>query len=488
MKTDTRNKCMPFKSILRTGAILTALALSSSARVSHAGGYEAIQTLAQGGAFPVNGLAGDAFGQVVAFNKDFLFVSSPGSQPDNKPIAGAVFAYRWDGAQYQPTQVITTAGTGDHLGMLQILADQDWLVLSAIGTPVGPQVNDTVANQDFRGAVLVYRLDRDSGQWQRTQTLDSSTPGLQGLSTITGGGIPVFLTAQGADFGLRMALDAERGWLFVAALYQNRVDAQNQPVINAGTVYAFRLDRPSGRWQFAQAFTNPDGPAPNDGFGAAVAVKGRYAMISNGPVFQGPHAGNSAVYVYRLDDGTWSYKQRLTGSQSGVTPLFFPSFSPDPIGVGDSFGNAIALDQDDAVITAPLESRNVPGAVFTGAAYFFRREQVPGDERWVVTQRVESDDPSSFAFGVFNVALDGRTAVIGDIGWSGASARVPARRHVAEGGHVVRSAGHSVSRFRSGRCPWAGRAARRRVVAVSRFLRPDDLQAAASGVPARRPR
>src|SRR2546426_9780520 len=112
MKTDTRNKCMPFKSILRTGAILTALALSSSARVSHAGGYEAIQTLAQGGAFPVNGLAGDAFGQVVAFNKDFLFVSSPGSQPDNKPIAGAVFAYRWDGAQYQPTQVITTAGTG----------------------------------------------------------------------------------------------------------------------------------------------------------------------------------------------------------------------------------------------------------------------------------------------------------------------------------------------------------------------------------------
>ena len=245
-----------FGIVFRTVAIATALTLSFHAPPSYAAGHQPIQTLAQGGAFPVNGLAGDAYGQVVAFNKDFLFVSSPGSQPQGKSIAGAVFVYRWDGAQYQPTQVLTTGGTGDHLGMLQIVSEGDWLALGVNGTPVGPQANDAVADQDFKGAVLIYRLN-GAGQWQLSQTLDSNTLGLAGLSTIEGSGLPVMLTEQGANFGLRMALDADRGWLLVSALYQAGVDAQNALVKNAGAAFAFRLDRSSGTWQLAQQFTNP---------------------------------------------------------------------------------------------------------------------------------------------------------------------------------------------------------------------------------------
>jgi hypothetical protein len=429
-KANAQIRRTTFKSILRTGAFGAALALSFNVQTSHAAGYQAIQTLAQGGAFPVNGLAGDAFGQAVTFNKEFLFVSSPGSQPAHKSIAGAVFVYRWDGAQYQPTQTITTGGTGDHLGMLQILADGDWLALGVIGTPVGPQINDAIADQDFRGAVLIYRLNA-SGQWQLTQTLDSNTPGLEGLSTLEGGGLPVLATEQGADLGLRMALDAEHGWMFVSALYQAVVDDQNASVMNAGKVFAFRLDNASGTWQFAQALTNPDGSATNDGFGAAVAVKGSYVMIGNGPIFQGPHPNaNSAVHVYKLGHGTWQPVQRLTGSQSDLTPFFFPQIHPDPINIGDSFGNAIALDNDQAVITAPLESREVPGAVYTGAAYFFRLKRNGGDERWVLTQRVESEDPGSFAFGAFSVSLHGQTAIVGDMGWSGPAGTYQGAAHV----------------------------------------------------------
>src|SRR5262249_24610442 len=136
MRTDiqnNQNNHATFKSMLRAVALMASVALSFGGRAPDFASYSAVQTLAQGGGFPVNGLAGDAFGQVVTFNKKFLFVSSPGSQPDNKRIAGAVFVYRWNGAQYQQTQIITTGGTGDHLGMLQILSDQDWLILGAIG-------------------------------------------------------------------------------------------------------------------------------------------------------------------------------------------------------------------------------------------------------------------------------------------------------------------------------------------------------------------
>lgn len=429
MKPYIDNKTTRWPSTFLAAGLVAAFLFASGARADQAGNYNPVQTLVQGGAFPVNGLAGDAFGQVVAFNKEDLFVASPGSQPNHKPIAGAVFVYHWDGAQYQQTQVISTGGTGDHLGMLQILAEQDWLMLGAIGTPIGPQPNDGIADQDFRGAVLIYRLNQQNGQWEQTQTLDHNTPGLDGLDTIENGGLPVLLTEQGGDFGLRMALDAEHGWLFAAALYQRHLDPQNQPVINAGTVYAFRLDRPSGQWQFAQAFTSPDGPFANDGFGAAVAVKKRSAMISNGPVAQGPHPGNSSVYVYHLDGDNWSCVQRLSGSQTTLTPLFFPQFDPAPLSIGDSFGNAIALDGDQAVITAPLETPNL-STPFTGAAYFFRREVVHGEDQWVLTQRVQSDDANSLAFGVFSAALDGHTAVIGDIGWSGPAGTFQGAAHV----------------------------------------------------------
>jgi hypothetical protein len=391
--------------------------------------YQSVQTLAQEGVFPVNGLAGDAFGQVVAFNKDFLFVSSPGSQPDGKAIAGAVFVYRKGTSGYEQTQVITTGGTGDHLGMLQILAGGDWLILGAIGTPIGPQVNDAISDQDFKGSVRIYRNNQANGQWELTQVLDSSSPGLSDLDAIENGGIPVLETEQGADFGLRMALDAEHGWLFVAALYQKGVGSANQPVINAGKVFAFQFDPSAAVWRLAQSFTSPDGAVENDGFGAAVAVKGRFAMISNGPVFQGPHPGNSSVYVYKLDQANWSYQQRLTGTQQTLTPLFFPQFSSATLRLGDSFGNAIALDENDAVITAPLETVE-GGPVFTGAAYFFTRKNVGGAERWVLVQRVESDDPNSLAFGAFSVALEQNIAVISDLGRTGPAGPFQGAAHV----------------------------------------------------------
>jgi hypothetical protein len=417
--TSNQAKMKPIRSkwAHRCSLFTVSAACGLASLQSHASeAYPAVQTLTQGGSYPVNGLAGDAFGQVVAFNRDFLFVASPGSQPGNKSIAGAVFVYRRSGGSYQQTQVITTAGTGDHLGMLQILSQDDWLMLGVNGTPVGPQPNDAITDQNFQGAVLIYRYNQQNGQWELAQKLDASLPALSELSYIANGGIPVLETQQGGNFGLRMALDAERGWLLVAALYQNRLDTQNQVVMNAGHVYAFQLKN-TGVWQWTQTLTNPDGAFLNDAFGAAVAVKGRVAMIGNGSVFQGPHVGNSAVYVYALNGSTWSFSQRLVGTQDAVTPLLFPQFSGAQLGIGDAFGNSIALGENDAVITAPLETPASPA--FTGAAYFFRRRSDRGTDRWVLSQRVESDDSNSLAFGAFNVGFRDDLAVISDLGRTG---------------------------------------------------------------------
>src|SRR3954463_14761697 len=138
-------KILPCTSIFVFGIFLAGFGSATRPRASDASPYQPTQTLNSGNIFPVNGLAGDAYGQVVAFNNQFLFVSSPGSQPNNKSISGAVFVYRRNENTYQQTQVITTGGTGDHLAMLQILSQDDWLILGTIGTPVGPQMNDAIA-------------------------------------------------------------------------------------------------------------------------------------------------------------------------------------------------------------------------------------------------------------------------------------------------------------------------------------------------------
>src|SRR5215468_9339821 len=119
-------------------ALAVFMASSNALRAQPGPNYEPIQVLTAGGAFPVHPVFGDAFGQVVTFNQDYLFVSSFGSQPDNKRVGGAIFVYKFDGTQYQQTQVLTTGGTGDHLGVLQILSAQNWLIVSTIGTPTGP--------------------------------------------------------------------------------------------------------------------------------------------------------------------------------------------------------------------------------------------------------------------------------------------------------------------------------------------------------------
>ena len=141
----------------------------------------------------------------------------------------------------------------------------------------------------------------------------------------------------------------------------------------------------------------------NAQFGYAVALDGTTALVSDADDFTA-FGETGSVYVFLRDDqgtpdpfdDTWSQQAQLLASDATDC---------------DSFGRAVALDGDTAVIGTLRACQG-----FSGAAYVFRRDDGgtpdPGDDTWseqahLVASAAQPADGYGDA-----VALDGETALI----------------------------------------------------------------------------
>lgn len=346
----------------------------------------------------------DGFGQTVKLYDKWLFVAAPNASPDGKANEGAIYVYRKKDSAWTNTQIISTNGTSDQIGTLQIEMYDKWLLVASIGTPMGPIPEDVPAEQDFTGSILIYRYDDAAKLWKFAQSIDRSTPGLSELTSATA-------SQQGACFGLRFSMDPKMKTLMVGAQYQQGQSPSGEPLSNAGAVYAFKLNL-RDQWVFSQKITNPDGIAANDTFGANVAIKDRFALVSNFGVLNIPKQNsNGTVYVFHFDNGQWRHMQTLTGDQQGTSIVNSPNLGT--INMGDGFGSSLAIDHRWAVIGAPLESKEQNGPL-CGAAYFYRLGKVDGVKQLTRTQKIFSDDPAAQGTAFLNIALHNDTALIPD--------------------------------------------------------------------------
>lgn len=161
---------------------------------------------------------------------------------------------------------------------------------------------------------------------------------------------------------------------------------------DAGSAYVFQQ---TGAWT-QQARLLAAGTEGFDRFGQAVAVGGdSLAVGALGDDDAGPDTG--AVFVFHQDrsqaDG-WASTIKLTATDA------------DP---GDSFGNAVALDDDILLVGAFADDEQGNSA---GAAYLFQRH--PGEQPgWQQTAKLlAGDGATTHQFGI-SVALAGNIAVVG---------------------------------------------------------------------------
>jgi len=129
----------------------------------------------------------------------------------------------------------------------------------------------------------------------------------------------------------------------------------------------------------------PPGLATGDNFGTAVALDGDTALVGA----PGHSSSQGAAYVFTLSGTTWSWQATLTAT-GGLA--------------GDSFGWSVALSGDTALVGAPERGSD------QGAAYLFTRSGTTWSQQGVAL--TASDGAANDSFGSA-VALSGDMALIG---------------------------------------------------------------------------
>lgn len=215
-------------------------------------------------------------------------------------------------------------------------------------------------------------------------TLVASAPGVQLRKVF------VFDVDQSGNLSEHSVLDAPNG----AGLFGHAVAVQGNFVFVSapGTdkhrgivlVYAKIADR----WVQVDTITSPN-MTSGDNFGVSLASHDKWLIVGTYGIpnilDKQTYSRSGQAYVYRLENGKWTYKQTL------IPPAFHTE---------QYFGFAVAVHQNTAVVGAPLDKLSTlasdPLAPGTGASYVYVADTVTGE--WKMTQELRSTN-SADAFG-----------------------------------------------------------------------------------------
>ncbi len=297
----------------------------------------------------------DQFGFSVAMVDDTLVVGSPGSFYGAVDYAGASFVYVNDGATWNlEAELTASVGTPDNQFGISVGLSGDTAI---VGAP-----RDMYQGILGRGAAYVFV--RSGAVWTQQARL-LATDG-----------------AEEDNFGLAVALSGDRAVVGARLEESGLLD-------NSGAAYVF--ERSGTSWSQVKKLTASDA-ASGDMFGWDVAIEGSTVVV--GSRFDDSAGGLNAgsAYVYVLSGFSWIERK--------LEPL-------DPQ-VGGLFGNAVAVS-GDRVIVGDSGASPAPGGTGSGASYVFVRSGL----NWSQEDKLAASDAApSDSFGDA-VAIDGDTAVVG---------------------------------------------------------------------------
>ncbi|MDJ0838303.1 MAG: immunoglobulin domain-containing protein [Acidobacteriota bacterium] len=169
---------------------------------------------------------------------------------------------------------------------------------------------------------------------------------------------------SGVSLGNAVAMDGS--WVVVG----NMLDDETQTDSGAVLIY----HQVNGNWLQNARLKTPS-PVQNGHFGFRVDVKGDRVMVGA--------PGENRAYIYRYTDGNWTMEADLY------------------VGTGYGFGNDVALEENWAVVGAPLYSSR-------GAIYLYRYYS----NRWNYYTRYNPSTAYAQKFG-WSVDADGTTLLVG---------------------------------------------------------------------------
>ncbi|MDB6057261.1 MAG: hypothetical protein JWO95_1105, partial [Verrucomicrobiales bacterium] len=310
---------------------------------------------------PPNPHLNQAFGYAVAVSGTNAVVGAPESALQ---IGGAYVYSKFGTNWIFQQQLVPVQATTNDLAGVAVAINNDLLAIGA------PGFNTNPGTAGF-GSVYIFQLT--NGVW-----------GEQARLTAPDG-------QRGDNFGVSIALSGQS--VVIGSSFHSDLGATNN-----GAVYVFDLTAIG--WQLSGKLL-PTDLTNNSFFGQRVAISGETliagassSIVGNANTFA---IAPGAAYVYTRTnlapfDAPWIFQQKLL---------------PNDFNDGGQFGFSVAMDQDTALVGAPLTSEG-------GTVYTFLRN---GNFWTNQTQLVPSDRTNGDAFG-FSIALQGTRAVIGAVGKS----------------------------------------------------------------------
>ncbi len=225
-----------------------------------------------------------------------------------------------------------------------------------------------------------------------------------------GGGGPVIMWMQikkllagdgvaGDDLGISVSISGD--FAVVGAISDDD---------SKGAAYIFRRDEGGlDNWGEIKKLTASDGAA-NDKFGVSVAIDGDTVIV--GAIGDDDLKGSASIF--RRDEGgpnNWGEVKKLT-------PPTSQSPFPFPFPVPESFGTAVAISGDTAVVGAALHD------FFLGSVFVYRRDE-GGSDNWGQVKKLTAPLPRIIGdeFGI-SVAIDEDAIIVGAAGESASQGAV----------------------------------------------------------------
>ncbi|MEO6688586.1 MAG: FG-GAP repeat protein [Dokdonella sp.] len=234
------------------------------------------------------------------------------------------------------------------------------------------------STNSYQGAVYVFQ--------RAARCLSTVCPWTQKQRLVASDGAP------GAVFGGSVAFD---GTTALVGARSTTVDGHQ----NQGAVYVFTRDS-SLNFVQAQKLTAADGLA-EDCFGGSVAVTGSDALVG-APFCSGTNYvlnGHGSAYRYNRDvNGLWTVAQKFVASDGGFA---------------ESFGSAVAISADTAIIGA--SSAFQFGHYGVGGVYVYRKQCFSNgcNPGWMEKQKLVGTPTSTgMEFGG-SIAYDGTHLLVG---------------------------------------------------------------------------
>ncbi len=320
----------------------------------------------------------DLFGISVSIHDDLIVIGSRSADYDAQgqnfmSDAGAAYIFEQDntGTWVQNKKIVASDRTaGDFFGR-SVSCHNEQIIIGALYADTDQNGGNYKLNS---GAAYIFEMD-STGEWMEGQKIVTADRDWEDY------------------FG--HAVDIYDDYLLIGALGENHTNDSSIDMSNAGAIYAFEKNS-SGMWIEQQKVVATD-HAINNQFGNSVALNENVAIVGSYN-HQYSNLPQGAAYILMRDStGLWTEHQQLV---------------PADIAADDKFGWDVDIADDIIIVSSILHGQNESGDNFlskSGAVYLFEKNETDIWEQVKKLTPIDRADNDQFGNAI---AIDGENIIV----------------------------------------------------------------------------